>query len=189
MDKLVFLTDCVGSTESRITEMVDLETEISAHSFIYNVAKERSIDDDVLERLGYATWGKNCGRSPKRLFVDDFGISCHRSWYLGYPAYYVRWSAIEHVYVNVNQLKDIQAIANQETERQRRIDALEDAWDALCSAGRLLEVPLVKRARKFAEKHREELLEWRIPLQLFIYSKQGTPLNRFVTRWDEELLT
>jgi len=101
----------------------------------------------------------------------------------------VRWSAIEHVYVNVNQLKDIQAIANQETERQRRIDALEDAWDALCSAGRLLEVPLVKRARKFAEKHREELLEWRIPLQLFIYSKQGTPLNRFVTRWDEELLT
>ena len=189
MDKLMFLTDCVSSTEARISELVDLETEISAHSFIHRIAKRGSVDSDVLERLGYATWGQNCGRSPKQLFAEDFGISCHQSWYLGFPAYYVRWSAIEHVYVRADQLSAIQAMERDEQTRQKRIDELEDAWDALATSARLLEVPFQKAARKFAEKHREELLEWRIPIQLFVFSREGTTLNRFVTRWDAELLT
>lgn len=188
MTQYTFHTSCVESTADQINEMVDLEHELTSNQFIYGVAKRAGIVEDVLERLGYTQWGEESGRSPRALFADDFALSCHRSWFLGYPCLYVRHSAIEYVYIETVRANDVEAMQRNEKTRQAKMSELEDDWGALELHSDILDVPLTRAADRFSERNRETLLEWRIPFSAIASAGNNRPLERFLERWDADLL-
>jgi hypothetical protein len=184
----IFHTSCVNSTAERIHEMVDLEHELTGNQFIYGSANRAGIVEDVLDRLGYTAWGKDCGRSPRALFAEDFALSCHRSWFMGFPCLYVRHSAIEYVYVESSNREAILKLEAMESSRESHKDDLENQWDELKVSADLLDVPLHKALLRFADHHKATLTDWRIPLRSFVCPGTDAKLERTLWKLDLDLL-
>jgi len=87
-----YRTSCVSSTATAIHDMVD-----NARDVTYETVRKHC--DGLLawaESLGYSTASnRGCGLTLK----NDYAVSFHKSKYKGKPCYYVRWSAIEYIWV------------------------------------------------------------------------------------------
>ncbi len=92
MSKYIFVTDCVSSTGKLITPMIEAARGISFETF-----RKRCDWQAVARQLGYSV-GAERGLHLK----DDYHVSFHKSVYAGRPCYYLRWSAIEHVFQSPN---------------------------------------------------------------------------------------
>jgi len=89
----VFLTDCIGSNDGPgIQAMVDGATDLT-----YATVRKHLGDALVeLERaLGYDVGHERGGLRMRK----DWAVSYARSQYQGRECIYVRWSAIEHIFV------------------------------------------------------------------------------------------
>lgn len=96
MSGWVFLTDCVSSNDgAAIQAMVDEAVDIT-----YGTARKHLGDAlTKLElRLGYDTGRMRGGLRMRK----DWAVGYARSYYQGRECIYVRWSAIEYIFVRGN---------------------------------------------------------------------------------------
>ena len=84
-----YATCCVESDGESITTMVDAERSIT-----YRTALKHMVG--LLEWAG--AHGYEC-RAPNLTLKNDWSVSFHKSVYRGKPCYYVRWSAIEYIWL------------------------------------------------------------------------------------------
>jgi len=85
-----YLTCCVESTGEAIDAMVDAAIDITYRTMLKHCPGLL----DWAVSVGYERHG-NTGLSLKQ----DLYVSYHRSKYRGRRCYYVRWSAIEYIFV------------------------------------------------------------------------------------------
>lgn len=187
MSQFAFVTSCVNSTAERINEMVDMCETLSDHQFIFHTAKDLGIDESILDMLGYTAWGNEINRSAHALFSKDYGISCHKSWYLGIPCYYVRHSAIEYVYIAKDNFQLLNKMVELESMRTNAFEELEERWDDLIENAKLLDVKLSLAAKRFGEGNRKQMLQYRIPFQSFAVVYDA-PAIREIKKWDRQNL-
>ncbi len=92
MHECRFITDCVNANGDDINEMVDAELEISLRTFLEHVNI-----DDLYSVLPYE-------RDPRKGMTlrQDWAICFYRSKYRGDRCYFVKWSAIEFVFQEVD---------------------------------------------------------------------------------------
>jgi len=83
-------TNCVNSTGPRIIAMVDAAISITYRTMLKHCPGLL----DWAESVGY----ERDSRSGLTL-KDDWHVSYHRSRYRGKRCYYVRWSGIEHIFL------------------------------------------------------------------------------------------
>jgi hypothetical protein len=89
MKKFTFATSCVNAVSGEdIKEMVDICEDLSTENFIYRTARAHGIDEEILESLGYEEWAQDSNSGAKKLFSNDYGLSCHKSLYQGIPCFY-----------------------------------------------------------------------------------------------------
>ncbi|MND11598.1 hypothetical protein D3C87_351320 [compost metagenome] len=169
-----FVTSCVEADGDDINEMKEMAKDISSHSFIYNLAKKEGIDEELTDMLGYKEWANNDGgkKSAKKLFVDDWGLSCHSSMYQGIPCFYVVHSAIEYVYIDE---KDCGKVLQGEDirDRQHQLSVLKDEADEVLDAINKTLPQNKKILADFVNEHRDTLLTNRIPVQGLICDNRG----------------
>jgi len=84
-----YITNCVNSTAENIDEMVDNAKELTYKTFIKYVNWK-----DASRLLNYDTHYKR-----GLLLKNDWAVSYHKSTYIGLPCFYVRWSAIEWIFI------------------------------------------------------------------------------------------
>jgi len=87
--KKTYLTNCVNSTYDAINDMISRSRGITYKTFIKYVDWK-----ELSKRLGYAIHPKQ-GLTLKKDYVPSY----YKSVYLGKPCYYIRWSAIEYIFV------------------------------------------------------------------------------------------
>lgn len=85
-------TNCVSSTAEAIDDMTE-----NARGVTYETVRKHCEGlRQWAESLGYSpASNRGCGLTLK----DDYAVSFHKSRYEGKPCYYVRWSAIEYIWV------------------------------------------------------------------------------------------
>lgn len=83
-------TSCVQSTAKLIEEMIDAAIDVTYRTMLKHCP-------------GLLDWAESVGyeRNSRRglTLKEDYVVSFHRSKYRGRRCYYVRWSAIEHIFV------------------------------------------------------------------------------------------
>jgi hypothetical protein len=82
-----FVTTCVNSTSDDIDALIEQAQDVSMRIFRQKIGSEQYRELEAA--LGY--------NRDLRL-ANDWAVSTHRSVYRGVPAYYLVWSAIEHIY-------------------------------------------------------------------------------------------
>lgn len=87
--KYRYLTCCVHSTAEKIGAMVEQAVDVS----FATIKRHCSDVHQWAHDMGYAVGGER-GLHLK----DDWAVSYHRSSYDGQPCYYIRHSAIEHIF-------------------------------------------------------------------------------------------
>jgi len=90
--KYYYYGNCVSLSGHRIIEMVDNAKPVT----LKTIRKHCDGVDDWAVSAGYAV-GNNKGLHMK----DDYAISYYKSKYCGTPCYYIYWSSIEHVWLDV----------------------------------------------------------------------------------------
>lgn len=89
MKRYRYATSCINSTAEAIHALVD-----AARDVCFATIRRHCIGlDDWARDMGYAV-GSQHGLHLK----DDWAVSYHKSSYRGVPCYYVRHSAIEHIW-------------------------------------------------------------------------------------------
>lgn len=85
--KKAYHISCVKADGDAIQDMKEKATEITRETFMRHVspASRKTLE----EELGYTNDFK---------IANDWGVSYHRSVYLGHPCVYLRWSGIEYVF-------------------------------------------------------------------------------------------
>ena len=183
-----FVTSCVSANGDDISEMQDVAKDISSHAFIYGIAKKEGIDLEVVDMLGYSSWAEDIGggKSARKLFVDDFALSCHRSFYQGIPCLYVQHSRIEHVFIDTKHLplvlRDEADILARQTKRTELTDELDEITNMTCQSLAERKVGLVN----FVKKHEATLCSMRIPIQSLVYARD-TELFSFAEKVNERI--
>lgn len=86
-----YLTSCVDSTADAINAMVVRAIDVTYRTMLLRCPGLL----DWAESVGYERDGRSGGLTLER----DWAVSFHRSKYRGKRCYYVRWSAIEHIFV------------------------------------------------------------------------------------------
>jgi hypothetical protein len=82
---MTFQTTCIDSTAEIINQVVETEQEITFSTFLSFIDLSKSA---LNEFLGY-TW----------MSIDkDWAVHYFKSFYLGKPCVFVRWSAIEYIF-------------------------------------------------------------------------------------------
>jgi len=90
MRKYFFRTTCVHSTGKLINAMINQSKTVTYRTMMKHC-------EGMLEfakELGY-----NRSRSQGLTLKRDWAVSYHKSFYDGWPCYYFRWSAIEHIWI------------------------------------------------------------------------------------------
>jgi hypothetical protein len=92
----IFLTDCVGCPRADVPElsrMIQSATDVSRDTFMQHCGKAAN---EVFKQLGYA-------KHPSQglTAAGDWHISYHRDKWYGKRCYFFKWSAIEHIFVEV----------------------------------------------------------------------------------------
>lgn len=87
-----FVTDCIGSTYEAISALKESATDITRQTF------QKYVDpkdwQELQSRLGY----------DKHFHISrDWHVGYWKGTYLGRPAVYVTWSAIEHIFTEPEQ--------------------------------------------------------------------------------------
>ena len=152
-----FVTSCIDAVGEDINEMKDIliKKDLSTANFINKIAPKLGIDKELVEMLGF---------DSKRAFASDWALRCAKSFYQGIPCYYVQWSAIEYVFVDQDDFKNL--LDSEEAHaRQSRIseltDSVEDLLHDLKPAG---DKAIFALAVDFELANRETLQDFRIPL-------------------------
>lgn len=121
-----FYTTCedsysVGDHGEDINEMTATPNmiEIDNSDFINKIAKNGGFKEAVLDVFPHLSEDQ---------FIEDFALSCHKSHFQGQDCYYVRFSAIEHIFVN-NELMSNLLRGEEAQERRDVIEALENSLD------------------------------------------------------------
>ena len=83
-----FITSCVNAEGQDIHDMIDVNTEITRRTFVKHT-----------DRQSRLTLEQDLGYSPDFRISKDWHVSYHKSTYQGRPCVYLRWSAIEHIFV------------------------------------------------------------------------------------------
>ena len=97
-ERFVFLTNCVEWRSGEdIQQMIDRAIQITRRTFLQHVQM-----DDIAQQLGYSRHHKQGLTMSK-----DYHVSYHQGRFVGAPAYYFRWSAIEHIFVPEDQVERI----------------------------------------------------------------------------------
>lgn len=137
---------------------IPLLKDLSSRNFIEKIATRLEIDKQILDMLGFET---------KKSFANDYVVSCASSYYQGIPCYFVKWSGIEHVFVDD---KDFCLVLRDgmDKERQAKISELSDLVDDLIFDRKpTSDKAYYSLAAEFEKAHRETLNEYRIPLSAF----------------------
>jgi hypothetical protein len=185
MSDYVFHTSCVNSTSEAITDMVDIAEDLTERQFLIMAAKH-GFKGDVLSNLGYTAWSQSCDRTAGALFEDDWGISCHRSYYLGVPCLYVCHSGIEYIWIS----QELTPEDSSSKARENVIDELEDRFDDFVNFckqtfGSVAGYGEKKLVKNFVEVNAAQLLEWRINPMSFM-SGLNHLSERYAKRWYAE---
>lgn len=185
-----FLVSCPSTIAEDIWELTGIAEDISSYSFIHHIAKEQGFQEDVLEMLGYNSWGKDCNLSPRKLFADDFALSCHKSYYQGIPCYYVQHSRIEHIFVDQEHF-DLHLNEEEALSRQAELKKITEDFEIFLQHIAVAEAPLKKSVAKYFSSIQNKLIEQRITAQSVIfeaYIEHKSVRKALMTqakRWDE----
>lgn len=176
--KYVFHTTCqstslCGEHGEAITEMTQSphNVDIDSDVFLRVFAEKSGIKDELLEAFG---------KSSDKEFSEDWGISCHKSYFQGVECLYVRFSGIEHIYVDSERVNQLPVTAEEVDQRFEKISELEEMLD---------EVPAWLNAetqaehfhalKAFAQEHAAEFEEHNILLgSLFAYQNPYQDIAR-----------
>jgi hypothetical protein len=184
MSKYLFYTDCtnsdaVGPYGECINEMVQSPhcEDIDSHDFLFDIAQQYHFQDGLAQMFGHASLEE---------MANDFALSCHRSLFQGHPCFYVRFSGIEHIFVDERSLR--QLVTGDEL--QARIAAIEgldealdddDPWDQAATPDELAQA-----LTNFVERHYPTFVQHNILLaSLFAYHN---PYQDLVRTLDQNLL-
>ena len=66
--------------------------------FIHDVAKEGDLSAEIIGYFGYA---------DEAAFIDDWGTTCHQSYFQGVDCLYVYNSGIEYIYVDALRVNEL----------------------------------------------------------------------------------
>jgi len=84
--KFSYETSCLESTGHFINSMKENQTPITFETMKRNCE-------------GLLEWSRSKGYDRELPIQNDFHVSYHKSYYRYKPCYYVRWSAIEFIWV------------------------------------------------------------------------------------------
>lgn len=87
-----FVTDCIGANGPDINAMTEAALDVTRRTFLRHV--DQSELADIAEGMGYC-WHPSQGLT----MAADWTVSYHRSRYCGRRCYFLKWSAIEYVFV------------------------------------------------------------------------------------------
>lgn len=93
MKKFKFYVNCVSIPSNQVDDLIDMidaEHQITYQTFIKNCDCL-----NMFKALGY------CIRGNDLKIKNDFNVSFHKSKFIGNTCYYFRYSAIEHIYLNL----------------------------------------------------------------------------------------
>lgn len=104
-EKLRLVTKCTDyiATAEELHDMLDDAKDVSFETFFKHVSLK-----EVSEHLGYS-FGNKVGLHLQK----DQHVKYYRSKFLGVPCYFLKWSAIEHIFVS----KDSQLKLAEKDER------------------------------------------------------------------------
>lgn len=113
--------DAVGEYGEDISEMTQSPhcVDISSDNFIRKIAPKFKFDGEVLDILGFES---------KKDFASDWGVSCHKSHFQGVDCYYVRFSGIEHIFVDEERRREMK-YGEDGDNRRKIISDLEELLD------------------------------------------------------------
>jgi hypothetical protein len=92
-----FLGTCIHLPAIHVTRMVEHAKDVK-----YNTLEKYVTKEQLSHYFPDYYWGKskkNDIGQKKILLKDDYAVSFHKSQYFDIPCYYVRWSAIEYVFI------------------------------------------------------------------------------------------
>ena len=180
-----FLVSCQNAIGEDIWELTGIEDNVSSHSFIYKIAHENGFQEEVLDILGYIDWGEDTDQSAKKLFKDDFALSCHKSYYQGIPCYYVQHSRIEYIFIEQENFKfhldEVEALA-----RHKKIDEIVSDFEEFSRYVATTEIPLKSVIGKYFSNIKSNLIKHRIPAQSIIYRVNERELLKQARSWDSK---
>lgn len=123
-----FVTSCVSALSEDISEMIDLTEVNEKNESVVNFNDMKKILgpalEDFVEMMG-------CDLD---FLENDHAVSYEQSHYQGIPCYYIKHSAIEHVYIHSN---DMDKVLNYDEAQERQClmsefeDRLDEVWDVL----------------------------------------------------------
>jgi hypothetical protein len=100
-EKFEFYTDCVSLDSNSghyIRDMVDSSEKITYETFLRNVNREEFYRME--KALGY---GNDIGLRMKK----DWAVSFFKGIFRGKPCYYFDWSRIEHIFLRIDDINDL----------------------------------------------------------------------------------
>lgn len=179
-----FYTDCtnsdaVGSYGECINEMVQSPhcEELDSHDFMLNIAQQHHFQEGLAELFNHTSLTDA---------ADDFALSCYRSRFQGQPCYYVKFSGIEHIFVDERSLRHLVS-GDELRDRLSAMDAVgnalddDDAWNRATTPE-----AQIQALTDFVEQRYPTFVQHHILLgSLFAYSN---PFQEMVRTLDQRLL-
>lgn len=178
-----FYTNCtnsnrVGSYGECITEMV--QSNLNKDLSISTLLKKHP---EFLGELKDIT-----GHSTKKGILEDWALSAASSFFQGKPCIYFRFSGIEYIYLNADDIESLK-VGDELTARIAQIEALEEALDENPEWVNA-KTPSEQKAAlvAFCKSNESTFVEWQIMLSsLFAYA---TPFAKMVSQidltWNQE---
>jgi len=183
MPSFTFYTNCtqpsnVGSYGECINEMVQspLNKDLSLSSLL---KKHPEFLDELKDITGHST---------KKAILDDYALSAASSFFQGKPCIYFRFSGIEYIYLDVDDIESLR-VGDELELRNAQISELEEALDdnqEWLNAN----TPAEQKAAlvAFCKANEPVFLKWQIMLSsLFAYSTElGKMVSKIDLAWLEE---
>lgn len=172
-----FYTDCtnsdaVGPYGECINEMVQSPhcEELDSHDFMLNIAQQHHFQEGLAELFNHDSLTDA---------ADDFALSCYRSRFQGQPCYYVKFSGIEHIFIDERSLRNL-VTGDELHARLAAISGLDEAldyddpWQDADSHEEITEA-----LTRFVERHYPTFVQHHILLgSLFAYHNKFQPIVR-----------
>lgn len=172
-------SNAVGGYGEDINEMTQSHhcTDISSDNFIRKIAPKFKFDGEVLDILGFES---------KKDFASDWGVRCHKSHFQGVDCYYVRFSGIEHIFVDAERIQEMK-YGEDGDNRRKVISDLEELLDEFKPwIDAKSDKEKFKALHQFTMDHLKTFTENNILLaSLFAYSN---PYVSIVKKIDKELI-
>lgn len=148
-----FYTTCedsyaVGEYGEDITEMVESahRVDIDSDDFINKIAEKYNFKSHVLEIMNFENEDE---------FSSDWNIDCNKSYFQGHECFYVKFSGIEHIFLNQSSFSKV--LNGEDAENRRKV--IEEIEEVLDSDSDWINAKDTKKQFKALKKFTEENLD------------------------------